>query len=794
MALAIGVNVATLSLLYRFYITPLPYKGGSRILNVEMTSHRTTAEEVSIPIWMHIQSGARALADSGIYQEQGYNLVRNGQINRVNGIEATASVFSTLGVKPLIGRAFGPESSEPGAKPVVVLSYRLWRTLYSSDKSTLGQTLQMNGKLFTVIGVMPRNFNFPTAESLLWTPIIITPYLKNVYQFDAIFYHMIGRLAPGQSVDTFLSQANVALTNEINKFPLANTAADFQKMDLRIAAQSWRASRLGDLGEAVTLVPFAAALLLILAWFNLANLFFARALARRGQLMVRRALGATAWTLTRAALRENMVISLVGAGLGVVLGWSLIKLFSANSIAVPWSSIPGISWPTLVGIAVGLASLSAGVFTLVGLGVLRSGNLVTVLSEGAGSVSQGPLVRHVGRGLLVAQIALACALGGTGLALSRSLLHLSAANVGFEPNHLVTFKLSFSEAQYSFGEMAVELNGLSRAASHLPGVEAASISSDIPFASEPVPYGVFPHPPNPTIDAGAINTGVGVDYLKTLGIPLLAGRNFTTSDAQSKLGVAIINTLAAKQFFGSENVVGRTFSFGSQTGYNNTPGMVYRVIGVVPTVDESTIGREPEFGTTYLLRDQVLRLVPSNWDWRTWCLVVRSSISVTALVTEVKSAASKVVPNIPLYDIKTMNARIGAAMAVGRILTVLLAVFGFGALLLSGIGLYAVQAYAVSQRTRELAIRAALGADRQKLVGLIVRETALLLAIGLVVGLAGFAAISVAFASYFYGIGTVDPLSMAIIAAVLAITALGAGWLPAHRAGQVVPDKELRRG
>lgn len=790
LALGIGISVATLGLLYRYYVSPLPYPQGDRIVKVYFTANQPIPHAMSIPTWQRLRKNALALADSGLYRPQGYNLTRGSQMRRLNGIEATASVFSTLGVHPILGRVFDPKSNRPGAKPVVVLSYRLWQTLFSGSPSAIGQTLRLNGKFFTVIGVMPKSFNFPTAQSALWTPRIITAVEQSVGRLAALNDQMIGRLAPGKNIAALTTQANVVLKNEITNFPVPKYIPMFQKYDLHIAAQSWRASRLGHLHQSLVLVQFATALLMLLVWFNLANLFLARSFARRSELTLRRILGANMGTLVGSLLRENMFLSLIGAGLGVALGRFLLGLFSgSSSVAASVSSIPGTSWSVLVLIAVVLAMISAGIFTLVGLGFLRGHNLAAALSESGSRASPGPLARRIRKGLLVAQIALAGALAGCGLLLGHSLLNLNAVNLGFKPKHVVTFKLTFPKAQYSPDAIRINLDALYAAVAKLPGLAAVSIASDVPLDNNFTQLAVFPRPPNPAIKAIISPHSTDTDYLKTLNIPLLAGRNFKPSDAKSALGVTIIDTLTAKQLFGTGDAVGRRFSF---SPYSNGPGVLFRVIGVVPTAHEQQVSGTAQYGTAYMDRDQVLRLNPGLWHGRTWYLAVRSPLPTAAVISEVKNTVHKLLLNIPLYDIRTMNQRVGEALSLNRILTILVAVFAFGALLLAAIGLYAVQAYAVTQRAREFAIRAALGANRSRLLTLVLGEAALLLVLGLVIGLAGLVGIGIAFASAFYGIAAVDPLSMALVAIVLTLATLAASWFPAWRASRVAPDKALR--
>lgn len=791
LALGIGINVATLGLLYRYYVSPLPYPQGDRIVNVYFTANQPIPRGMSIPTWQRLKKGAPALADSGLYTTQGYNLVLGSRESRLNGIEATASTFSTLGVQPVLGRVFGPQSNKPDAQPVVVLSYRLWQRMFSGQASAIGKTLHLNGKLFTVIGVMPKNFNFPTAQTALWTPYTVTAFDQHADMLTNWGFHMVARLAPGESIANFLAQADRVLKNEIANFPYPDAIPLFKKSGYGIAAQGWRASRLGNLHQSLVLVQFATALLMLLVWFNLANLFLARTFSRRGELTLRRVLGAKTGALIGALARENLFLSLVGAGLGVVFGRFLIGYFSTSSVAVTASSISPVSWPALIVIAIILALVSACLFTLMSVGFLRGRNLSAALGDAGTRASPGRTAQRVRRSLLVSQIALACALAGTGLFLGRSLLNLNAVNLGFKPDRVVTFKLSFPQAQYSLAKMVTSLNELRATVARSPGMNVASVSSSVPFNGDTGGNSAFPRPPNPDIHPSLFPVSTDAAYFRSFGMSLLAGRNFTPADANGGVSLAIIDVLAARQLFGTENAVGREFSFDSPT--DNRFGLLYRVIGVVPTVHRANLGAAPAMGSVYVDFNQITGK-QSGWSWGfpDWYLTVRSPLPPAAVISEVRGAARKVLPDIPLYDIKTMNKRLAGSLASNRLLTVLVLLFAIGALVLAAIGLYAVQAYAVAQRAREFAVRAALGADRSRLLALVLGETARLLVYGLVVGLAGLAGIGIAFASNFYGIAAVDPASMVVVAVVLAVATLAASWFPAWRASRTAPDKALR--
>ncbi len=792
LGLGIGINVATLGLLYRYYVSPLPWPQGGRIVSTYFTANQPIPRAMSIPTWQRLQKGTPALADSGLYKTRGYNLARGTQTLRLNGVSATASVFSTLGVQPMLGRVFDSGSMQKGAKPVVVLSYRLWQSLFSGKPGAIGKTLNLNGKLFTVIGVMPRDFNFPSAQTALWTPRIISKSEENAHMLTSLHDQMVARLAPGATLAEFRAQADTVLTNEIDHFPVPSVIPLFHKYDFKIGAQSWRESRIGNLHQSLTMVQFATVLLMLLVWFNLANLFLARTFARRSELNLRRILGAGTWTITRGLAGENFLLSLAGAIVGVMFGRFLLGLFSGTDIASATSSIPGASWAVLIGIAVLLALVSTGLFTLVGFAFLRSRNLTATLREDGNRASHGPAARRIRMGLLVSQIALACALTGCGLLLGRSLLNLNNVNLGFEPQHVVTFKLAFPEAQYPVKKMMASLNSLRASIARQPGLESVSVSSEIPFDGQGGGFSIFPRPAAANVHPSAYPSSVDSTYLKTMGMTLLSGRNFSPQDAGSGQSVAIIDALAAKQLFGSaQNAVGREFSFDS--AQDNRFGVLFRVIGVVSTVRNTNIGSKPSMGNVYVYANQVVGN-RQGWSWasNSWYLSVRTSLPTTAVIAQVKKSAHQLLPDLPLYDIKTMNQRVADALASNRMLTALVALFAIGALILAAVGLYAVQAYAVAQRAREFAIRLALGAERGQLLAMVLGEAARLLVIGLVVGLAGLAAIGVAFASAFYGISPLDPVSMIVVAIVLCVAALAASWLPARRASRILPASALR--
>ena len=795
LALGIGINVATLGMLYRYYVAPLPYPQGNQIMKVYFAANDPAVakmQAMSVPTWQSLQKDVSVLSSSGIYDEQGYNLARGSQEIRLNAIEASASLFNTLGVRPQLGRLFGPESTEPGAQPVVVLSYRLWQTLLDGKTSAIGATLRLNNKLYTIIGVMPKHFNFPTSQVMLWTPRVLTAADRSLDNLTVANVKMIGRLVPGTSISALNTQANAVLERQIAGFS-APDADVLKKYGFRLDAQTWRETQIGNLHESMILVLCATLLLMLLVWFNLANLFIARSLAQRGELAMRRVLGAGGFRLALSLAGENLILSILGAVGGIVLGRFLLDIFSGSSVAVPASAIGSASWSALILIALVLALISTAIFTAMSLGALRGDNLAAALRGADAHVSLGRGTRRVRAGLIAGQIALACTIVGTGLLLGRGLLNLNAVRLGFSPDHVVTFKLSFPEVQYSLTQMTAVLTELQTAVARLPGAGAVSLTSDVPFDGRMGGSAVFPRPWNPNAHPKppiAYSTVIGMGYLRALGVQLVEGRNFLPSDTQSSASVALIDTLAARQLFGTEKVVGRELSFFGPT--DNRPGVLFRIIGVVQTVHRENPGSTPVVGSIYIDFDQVIAQNPMLFGSRDWYLAVRSPLAAATVISEVRNVGQGVIPGIPLYDIQTMDQRVATSLASNRLLTVLVLLFAIGALVLAAVGLYALQAYAVMQRMREFAIRAALGANHSRLIALVLGETARLLMLGLIVGLAGLASVGAAFASAFYGIGAVDPAGMAIVVIVLALAALAASWVPAWRASRVPPMEALR--
>ena len=800
LTLGIGANTATLSLLYGYLLAPLPYPHAGQLVSVNYTSKTIPGDLfMSYPTYFDLRKQTTAMTDAGMYRPAGFNLHAGNRVLHTNGAIVSSSLFSTLGVYPLLGQVFGPAADSVGAAPQVVLSYRLWSQEFNSDPAILGQSVQLDGKAYTVTGVMPRTFQFPDPDTALWLPKTFVPAsyapANVLVQNDT----MIARLKPGVSVTEFNAQAQSVVANEISHYPTPAAIPYLNKYGFAVVATPLRTALVGTLSQRLILVQLATGLLLLLVWFNVANLFIARALNRRSELVLRRVLGADTCTLFRQLFSESLMLCVLGAIAGLILGEVLMRILLHSGFGTSQVAFPLDAWGIAIGIAAVLAVVSALVFSLAGLYFIRRQDLGQALREGDARSSGGQRERRIRAGLVITQLVLACILVGVGAMLAHSLMRLGNVKLGFQPDHLITFQINIpGNADASTPGQALEgkLAPLRQSLAQVPGVSAVTISSNLPFDGATVGDTVFPFPFDGKHTPNIYPVVTDPGYFKTLDISLLAGRSFLPQDANSAEGYAVVDAMAAEDLFGTANAVGRQFSFVQPDNLFDmnkpAPGLLFRIIGVVGTAHRLDVATPEKKGSIYLDRAQVLLVKNSNWLRGTWYVAVRTSLSTAAVLPALDRAVTQSLANVPMYNVRTMDERLSNQLAPRRGLMTLVLMFALGAVLLAAVGLYAMQSYAVSQRLREFGIRAALGADRGQLLGLVLREIARLLVIGLVVGLVGVVVFGHVFSSAFYNVNMADPVSLFLVFVILSFTALAAGWIPAWRASRVPPMEALR--
>ncbi len=795
LALGIGANTATLNLLYGYLLAPLPYPQAGRLVNVYFTAKQMPGNlQMSYPTYFDLRTETTGMTDAGMYKTRNLNLVSGASLVHVRGAAISASLFTTLGVRAALGRVFGAGADEPGAAPEVVLSERLWSRLFDRSPKALGRTVRLNGRAYTVVGVMPGSFHFPDAQTALWLPKVIGPFDHQPDNLTAWHDAMIARLAPGVSARQLAIQSEAALDREIAHFPDPSAIPLFKTMGMRIAVTSLRSALLGKLHERLILAQIATGLLLVLVWFNLANLFIARALARRGELIVRRVIGADTQILFRQLFAESLTLSLAGSLAGLVLGELLLRVLLRTGFANTAVAFPLRDWAVVAAIAVALAVLSALVFSLAGLHFIRRQDLSQGLRD-ADARSTGGRGEHRLRGaLVVTQLALACMLSGLGVMLVHGLVKLDAVSLGFQPRHNMTFQIHVPLGNESGQRtrLRAQLTQLRRALSRVPGVQADTIASDVPFDGQSMRNAAYPNPYDGKHRPNVFPIVTGPGYLRTLGVHLLSGRMFTAQDAASDAGEAVIDATAARELFGNLEVVGRQFNFNAPN--DSKAGLLFRVIGVVEDSRQAHLGSRQPAGIVYIDRDQVLQMKGTVFSWAipTWYVVVRTPLSTAAILPALSRTVASIMPGVPIYGVRSMRQRLSAKLAPRRAVTVLVLMFALGALSVAAVGLYSVQSYLVGQRTPEFGLRAALGADRAQLRGLVLREAGWLLLLGSVLGVCGVVVLGRLFSASLYDMQGADPLSLLLVVVVLGVITLLAGWLPALRASRVPPMEALR--
>lgn len=795
LALGIGANTATLNLLYGYLLAPLPYPHADRLVNVYFTSEQIPGNlRMSYSTYFDLRTHTTAMADAGMYRLESLNLTTGGRAVYVRAAAVSASLFTTLGVRPLLGRVFGPDANQSDAAGAVVLSYRLWSRLFDRNSAVLGRVVTLDETAYTVVGVMPPSFQFPDPDAELWLPKVVDSFDRNPVNLTAWHDTMIARLAPGVSPAQLAAQSQAVLEREIAHFPNPGAVPQFRKFGMRLVVTPLRRALVGELSERLLLVQLATGMLLLLVWFNLANLFISRALQRRGELIVRRVLGAEPRMIFRQLLAESLPLCLLGGMAGLSLGQALLRVLLESGFGNSALAFPSRDWAMVTGIALMLALLSALVLSLAGLLFSRRQDLAQALREADTRSAGAGGEQRVRAALAVTQLALAAALIGAGALLGRSLLKLDAVRLGFQPQHVLTFQVQvpFGADGTAPSDLEAQLATLRATLAQVFGVRAATVASELPFDGQSGTYAAYPHPFNGRQTSFVDPVAADPNYFDTLDMHLRAGRPFAQGDAAAQEGTAVLDTQAARELFGTTDVVGREFNFNRAN--DAQPGVLFRVVGVVADTRHEDVGGGHQAGVVYVDRRQAVRPSRPTWSWAspTWYVAVRTPLQPAAILPSLRRAVSQALPGVPIFDVRSMDERVAGDLAPRRGLATLVLIFALGALAVAAVGLYAVQSYAVGQRRPEFGIRAALGADGNRLRAQVLREVMMLLGVGLAVGLCGVVALGRVLSAVLYEVHAADPPSLLLVAVVLSITAILAGWIPARRASRVPPMEALR--
>jgi predicted permease len=784
LALGIGANTAMFSVMQGVLLAPLPYSHPDRLVMVWENNPRFPRVWVSYPNFLDWQRTTHSFQEMAASMDLGVNVSAPGTPAHLKGKNISSGFFRTLGVELALGREFSSEEDRRGGAPAVIISQRLWKERFNGSSAALGKSLTLDGTDYTIVGVAPPGFRFE-GDAEVYTPLgrgnPMT--LDDRASHEGIF--AVARLEPGVSVTRAQAEMNTIQSGLDHLYPDANR-------DLGIYVEPLKQVIVGDSRGLLLLLLGAVALVLLIACANVANLLLARSAVRSREFAIRSALGANRARMIRQLLTESVLLSLVGAALGILFAiWGVKSLLVVMPQILPRSENIAVKASVLL-FTLGV-SIAVGI--LFGLGpALKSWNAdpqSSLRDGGRGSTS----VRHrVQSSLVIVQMALTLVLlAGAGL-LFRTMRRLWDVNPGFDVKNVVTFKVGVSHAltKTPAGTRTAYQQLIERIR-QIPGVEAAEFTALVPLSGESgiMPFWVGAQKPD-SLQAAPRLLGfmTGPDYLATMGIPLLRGRFFTAADTVNSPCVMAIDSVFARMYFPDSDPLGQTISAGF------SPVGPCRIVGVVGHVTHWALN-----DSNMLVPNQMY--FPMYQDPDPWVpvgypylsVVVRTPLDAAIVMPEIKAAVYGAGSDQPVYDVKTMREIVAESMSLQRFPMILLGAFAALALLLASIGAYGVISYSVAQRTHELGIRMALGAERRDVFRMVIGQGLRLAITGLAIGVVAAMILTRALSSFshlLYGVSSNDPITFVVVSLVLTGVAIAACYLPARRAMRVDPMTALR--
>ena len=775
LALGIGANTAIFSVVNGVLLRPLPYKEPDRLVTIFGAEKRFRHMAISPADFVEWRNQNTAFEDLAVYSGGSFNLAGGDQPARVDGIAVSASFFPVLGVQPQMGRAFSDEENQPGQNKVTVIGHALWRRVFNSDPNILGKTLKLDEEDYTVVGVMPEDFRFLQKADLI-TPAEIDPN----YRANS-FFRVIARLQRGVTREQARAEMEVIAGRLGQQHPRPGSVSKRLGADVvplhELTAEN---SRL-----ALLVLSSAVGFVLLIACANLANLLLARATARRKEMAIRAAVGATRLRLIRQLLTESVLLALVGGGCGLLLAvWGIDLLMDFAPPTLPRVNAIGIDSGALAFTL--LISVVTGIlFGLVPALAASRLDLTEALKEGSRTSRPGFIGLGLRNALVVGQVALALVLLiGAGLLLN-SFARLLNVDKGFDPDNLLTLNIALPETYRTKEQIQNFYKETLQRIGALPGVETAGIVGQLPLGGMRL-SGDFLVEGQPPLPDGTFADKIitSADYFRAMRIPLLRGREFDDRDTPDSKGVVMVNESFARAIFADDDPVGKRLSLDEDS--KRQP--IWReIVGVVRDVKQEGLGSElqPAIFAPYAQSSKLFWL-------RLMSFVIRTDNDPARLAVAVQREIQKVDPDLPAFDLKTMRQVISDSVSDPRFNALLLAVFAGVALVLAAVGIYGVISYSVMQRTHELGIRMALGAEPRDIMRLVVGKGMMLAFMGVAIGLALALAVTRVIAGFLFGVSATDPATFFVISLILAGVALVACFVPARRAMKVDPMVALR--
>jgi predicted permease len=787
LALGIGVNATMFTIVNAVLIRGLPFTNPERIISVGMLDARARPAGVSRLDFQDWREGSRAFSGLTLFLLSTINVSDEGRPpEQFTGSYQSSNMFQQIGQRPVIGRDFSPADDRPGATPVVILGNGIWKSRYGSDPGILTRSIKVNSVVASVIGVMPPDMKFPNNNEI-WLPVSMLPPELTNSKRNVRNFQVLGRLADGVTLSQARSEIETIVGKLAKDYPETNKEfhADVMTFDQRVAPPQLRLIFLSLMG--------AVGFVLLIAIANVANLLLGRAAGRSREIAVRVSLGAGRWRIVRQLLVESVLLAAIGGVLGLGLAVVGIKWFDS----VVTSDVGKPYWMTFTLDPIVFAFLAAiclATGVLFGLAPalhVSKTDINEVMKESGGrSGTGGPRARRWTSALIIAEIALTLVLlAGAGF-MMRSFMALYRMDLGFETSRLLTMRLTLPLAKYPKGEPRTALyQHLEERLRGVSAIQSAALTSNPPM------FGGFLR--QMAIDGRPIVAGerapevtvlsVSAGYFDTLGVRLIRGRTFNAADGTLGHESAVVNQRFVAMHFPGEDPLGRRITLIDSApvrAYDVSPNAVVTIIGVVPTVRQRNF-QEPD-------PDPVAYLPYRADPQRFVTLIVRSSSDPSRITPLVREEMRAIEPDLPLFQIQTMDALLAQLRFSFRVFGSMFGIFAVIALVLSAVGLYAVTAYSVSQRTQEIGVRMALGAQSQQVLWLVMGRALLQLAIGLPIGVAGAFAVGQLMQSVLAQTSGRDPLTIAGIAVVMCVVSLAACFWPARRATRLDPVAALR--
>ena len=781
LALGIGANTAIFSLVSAVLMRPLNYHEPDRLVMVWESDQASGAGRDTIAPGNYADWKAQnqSFADMAALDWRNFNLAGDGEPERVPAFGVSANFFPLLGVNATLGRTFQPEEDRPGANKVAVISYGLWQSRYGGERGIVGRDVLLNGEPYTVVGVMPRDFQFRVAGVNLWVPIALTP--EQLAERDLHNLDTVARLKPGVTV----AQANAdirAITHRIA------AAYPDEAEGLSAAVVPLHEQLAGDVRRPLVMLLVAVGFVLLIACANVAGMLLARAAARRREIAVRAALGASRWRIVRQLLTESVLLGGLGGILGLVLSlWAFAFLQQLIPAGMSTSATLELD-ARVLGFTSAISLLAAVIFGLAPALQASRADLNLALKQGGGRAGFGGGRGWLRSAFVVAQIALALVLTvGAGL-LIQTLSQLLGQYAELRPESVLTVRTQLIGDKYREHEQRVAFyDGVLARVEHLTGVVAAGYTTAVPLT------GMMSHgltlegrQADPNVGWNAIHRQVSPDFFPAMGVALRQGRLFNERDDERAVPVAVINETMARQFWPGESPLGKRF----KAGRLEQPNPWVTVVGIVADVRQMGADAPAKAEMYVPYRQASYPLLYPLYAPRD--LVIRTTAEPSSLVAAVRQAVRDVDPYQPLSNIRTMDEVLDRVTAQRRVGMILLTAFAALALLLATLGIYGVLSFFVVQHTPEIGVRLALGAQTSDVLRLVLGKGMRLVLLGVSLGLVGAFALTRLMKSLLFEVNATDPLTFAGVAGLLVTIALIACYLPARRAMRVDPMVALR--